>query len=206
VGSPEDAAMPKQPATSTADSPLDFAVPYELMVGVWNGMCTIYTARGEFHSATQSMVAIYWKQRPTLLHYRQIEQQFPTPGQPAKLQIKGPGDIHSEHLIDEAIAQTTNLHFDLQIDGKYCKASLVGSSGLQSVEGTQTRPGVYIFHLGFRSWRYYNNQYFIDPNERHIIGPCIRNDNPAFPFVAAQAFTRVSYDVPPVLQSDLAKC
>jgi hypothetical protein len=57
------------------DSPLDFAVPYELMVGVWSGMCTVYTAQGAFHSTTPSMVAIYWKQRPTLLHYRQIEQQ-----------------------------------------------------------------------------------------------------------------------------------
>jgi hypothetical protein len=74
---------------------------------------------------------------------------------------------------------------------------------LQSVEGTQTRPGVYIFHLQFRNWRYYNNQYFLDANERHIIGPCLQGDAPRVAFVAAQAFTRVSYDVPPALQTDL---
>jgi hypothetical protein len=187
-------------------SPLDFATPYELMVGVWSGMATVYTAHGEFHSTTPSMVAIYWKKRPTLLHYRQIEQQFPTPGKPAKLQVKPiPADIVEGHAIHEAIAQTTNLHFDLQVNGKSCSASLLGGPGLQSVEGTETRPGVYIFHLGFRNWRYYNNQYFIDANERHIIGPCLRDNSPGVAFVAAQAFTRVSYDVPPALQSDLAQ-
>jgi hypothetical protein len=187
-------------------SPLDYATPYELMVGVWSGMCMVYTAQGEFHSTTPSMVAIYWKKRPTLLHYRQIEQQFPTPGEPGKLQVKPvPADIVQKHPIAEAIVQTTNLHFDLKVNGKFCSASLPGGPGLQSVEGTQTRPGVYIFNLGFRNWRYYNNQYFIDANERHIIGPGLRDNSPGVAFVAAQAFTRVSYDVPPALQGDLAK-
>lgn len=187
------------------ESPLDFAIPYELMVGVWSGMCTVYTAQGEFHSTTPSMVAIYWKQRPTVLHYRQIEQQFPTPGSPPQMIVKPVPTTIASDAIEEAVLQTTNLHFDLQVNGKTCRASNLGGPGLQNVEGTQTRPGVYIFHLGFRNFRYYNNQYFIDPNERHIIGPCLRGAAPEVAFVAAQAFTRVSYDVPPALQSDLAK-
>jgi hypothetical protein len=190
------------------DSRFDFASPYDLMVGLWSGMCTVFDARGEFFSVTPSMVAVFWKRRPTLLHYHQIEQHFPTPGKPGKLRVKPIPkleDVDPQRGITghDAVAETTNLHFDLHVDGKYCMAKLTGATGLQSVEGTQTRPGVYIFHLGFQGWRYYNNQYFTDPNERHIIGPCLREDNPNLAFVAAQSFHRVSYDVPRALQKDI---
>ena len=55
----------------------------------------------------------------------------------------------------------------------------------------------------YQQGHYYNNQYFMSPNERHIIGPYVATDGstPAQPSgevtcIVAQTFTRVSYDVP----------
>ena len=80
------------------------------------------------------------------------------------------------------------------------------------VAGTETRPGIYLFHLMFKEGHYYNNQYFTDPNERQIIGPFVATTNAAEPasrrrstsaapvgeiqVVVAQTFSRLSYDVP----------
>jgi hypothetical protein len=193
-------------SSSTPDSPFDFATPYDLMVGVWSGVATLFDGQGEFQTLTPSMVAIYWQQRPTLLHYRQIEEDFPQSG---KLRVKSipalPKIDAAQKMNARVILQTTNLHFDLRVNGKYCKASGLNGPGLQSVEGTESSSGVYIFNLGFIGGRYYNNQYFINTNERHIIGPYIADGSPQVAFVVAQAFTRVSYDVPPALRSDLGK-
>jgi hypothetical protein len=175
------------------DSPLDFANPYDLMVGLWGGMATLYNGKGAFLSLTPSMVAVYWKQRPTLLCYRQLEEP----------------DLLSKFSATEshpAILRTTiNIHFDLKVSGKHCESATLHGPGLQHVEGTETRPGIYIFNLQFRGGRYYNNQYFMDANERHIIGPYIRDNSPEVAFVVAQAFTRVSYDVPDAARSELGK-
>jgi hypothetical protein len=196
--------MPDAP--SDTESPLDFATPYELMVGVWSGMATLFDAQGQFRSMTPSMVCIYWKLRPTLLHYRQLQEDFSvTGGQPSIKSLPAQDSTATGGITaDAAIVQIAKLHFDLQVSGKYCKGTAFGSPSLQSVEGTETRPGVYIFHLGFNGGRYYNNQYFTDANERHIIGPYVQDGSPQVASVIAQAFTRVSYRVPPKLQSEIA--
>jgi hypothetical protein len=188
-----------------SDPVFDYATPFDVMCGVWSGMATLFNGKGDFLSLTPSMVSIYWKQKATVLSYRQIEQPFSTSNTLSVKAVPQLPKIDDALGINPALAamQSTNLHFDLQVQGKYCKSAALSGPGLQNVEGTETTPGIYIFHLGFQGGRYYNNQYFIDPNERHIIGPYIRDGSPQVAFVVAQAFTRVSYDVPPSARSEL---
>lgn len=63
------------------------------------------------------------------------------------------------------------------------------------MKGVETQPGTYLFHLSFPMGDYYNNQYFVGPNERHIIGPFVpASGGREFTFAVAQTFTRISYD------------
>ena len=176
----------------------DYARPYDLMVGLWNGMATSYDAQGRYLTSVPSLVAIYWKRPYTLLHYRQDE----LPDLDERLE----GHPHAS-----AMAKIIHHNFDLKITGKSCVSTAASHDDVR-VAGTETRPGIYLFHLMFKEGHYYNNQYFTDPNERQIIGPFVATTNPAEPasrrrstsaapvgeiqVVVAQTFSRLSYEVP----------
>jgi hypothetical protein len=181
----------------TAHSPFEYARPYDLMVGVWAGMATSYDAAGSYLLSVPSLVAIYWKRPYTLLHYRQDE----LPDLDKRLE---------GHPYPAAMTKIIHHDFDLRISGKACESTAASRHDVR-VAGTETRPGIYLFHLMFEEGHYYNNQYFTDPNERQIIGPFIaareneevtrRPSASAAPsgqisVVVAQTFTRISYDVP----------
>src|SRR5262249_33519824 len=116
-------------------SNFDYRTPYDLMVGQWNGMSTLYNAKGEYQFSTPSLVAIYWKHRPSdadepgLLSYRQIEVadpfEFPSP---KHLRVKNLSS-QPEHFLDadalnnpraawvEGVGyqwRHTDFHFDLE--------------------------------------------------------------------------------------------
>jgi hypothetical protein len=181
------------------DNTLDYRTPYDDMVGRWNGISTLYDEQGEYQFSTPSLVSIYWKKPRTLLSYRQIEE-----GDPLTFAHPKPG----HRLLARSLI---NISFDVQITGKACKATAIQADPpyLKAVEGTQTRPDTYIFVLTFNvngdAGRYYNNQYFSDANERHIIGPYIPDGSASISAVIAQTFTRISYDVPEPLRSDVSK-
>lgn len=193
-------------------------------------MSTLYNAKGEYQFSTPSLVAIYWKRRPSrpdehgLLSYRQIEVvdpfNFPPP---EHLRVK---DVtvssQPEHFLDadalnnpragwvEGVGyqwRHSDFHFDLEIIGKQCTSKKIIGEELKEVEGTETRPDTYIFMLKFerggKVGRYYNNQYFTNPSERSIIGPFIWEGSYNMAAVIAQTFTRISYDVPPSARSDI---
>jgi hypothetical protein len=198
----------------------DYARPYELMVGYWAGIATVFNDDGVYQDSIQSRVAIYWHVPNKLLHFRQDQEDS------------------VEALLDNArytkrdvtaVRNFAQLNADLKVKGKTCSGE-DKISGTQ-ITGVETRPGTYLFHLRTRDEGghyfadYYNNQYFVSPNERHIIGPYVMaapateaarrkfspsrsgTDAPAyFPtgkvkFVIAQIFTRISYDVPKKLKS-----
>jgi hypothetical protein len=173
----------------------DYARPYDLMVGLWSGVSTSYTPDGEYILSVPSLVAIYWKKRSRVLHYRQDE--LPNLD----------GTLMATHPNRAAVTKILHHSFDLDIRGKSC-VSTAGSHDDVRVAGTETRPGIYLFHLTFAEGHYYNNQYFANPNERHIIGPFIAADRQTrrggrggavggeIAVVVAQTFTRISYDVP----------
>jgi hypothetical protein len=193
----------------------DYALPYDLMVGYWAGIATVYDDNGVYQDSIQSRVAIYWHVRSKLLHFQQNEEDSVEP------LLSRPGYNKNDVT---AVRNFSQLTVDLQVTDKSCSGEDAQSGTL--ITGVETRPGIYLFHLRTRdaSGRYfadyYNNQYFVGPNERHIIGPYVmaapvtvaarRKFSPAqksvdapayFPtgkirFVIAQIFTRISYDVP----------
>jgi hypothetical protein len=181
----------------TRPTDFDYARPYDLMVGLWAGMATSYDAQGNYLLSVPSLVAIYWERPGTVLHYRQDEM--------ADLDERLEGHPHAS-----ALAKIIHHNFNLKITGKSCISTEASHKDVR-VAGTETRPGVYLFHLMFEEGHYYNNQYFTDPNERQIIGPFVaaageqpvgrRAASPPAPVgmitvVVAQTFTRIAYDVP----------
>jgi hypothetical protein len=174
-------------------SPVDYSTPYDLMAGLWNGISTVYDANGEYLYSTSSLVAIYWTERSALLSFRQLEAP--------KLRISA----ESFGLVLPALPGAV---FDLQIDGKSCRSTAT-EGALQSVEGTQISPDTYVIMLTVESngqvGRYYNNQYFVNPNERRVIGPYFVGGSPSISNTVTQAFTRISYDIPASLQRDIVK-
>ena len=178
-------------------SVFDYATPYNIMVGRWSGLTTTFTATGEYVDSVASFVTIFWKKPHKLLHYEQEE----LPDLDERLE----GNPHKE-----TVAKIVRHDFDLEITGKACRSTNTSGEAI-SVSGTETLPGIYLFHLAFPEGQYYNNQFFTSPNERQIIGPFIaaappeaapaRKGAPApspggVTFVVAQTFTRISYEVP----------
>jgi hypothetical protein len=196
-------------------STFDYAKPYELMVGYWAGIATVFSDDGVYQDSIQSRVAIYWHVPNKLLHFRQDEEDS------VEALLDHPG--YDKHDVT-AVRNFAQLNVDLKVKGKTCSGEDKKSGTL--ITGVETRPGTYLFHLRTRDENgryyadYYNNQYFVSPNERHIIGPYVmaapatdaarrkfsRSQKGAaapayFPtgkvkFVIAQIFTRISYDVP----------
>jgi hypothetical protein len=169
------------------DVTFDYATPYEIMVGVWTGMSTTYKPDGEYWGSVPSRVVVYWDIPGKLLKYKQDE----LPGLDAILDDKR----HKKHPNRQAFSSIVRHNFDLAISGKACQSR--PNKEKVSCVGAETRPGIYLFHLHFPKWgHYYNNQYFVNPNERNIIGPFIPGTQHDQQFIVAQTFTRVSYDVP----------
>jgi hypothetical protein len=199
----------------TSHSPFDFAKPYELMVGYWAGIATVFNAEGVYQDSIQSRVAIYWHVPHKLLHFRQDEEDS------VEALLNGSGFAKDDVT---AVRNFSQQNFDLKVEEKVCSGKDYRTGTL--VSGVETRPGVYMFNLKTRNASgeyfadYYNNQYFVGPNERQIIGPYViaapatkaaltkfspsrkaSDVHTRFPtgttrFVIAQAFTRIAYDVP----------
>ena len=182
-----------------ADTQFDYENPFDIMVGAWAGHSIAYDKHGAYKATVPSLCWIRWigegKKR---LRYFQEDQ----------------GDldyliIRHEESYDEVENTVKARAFDLLIDGKTCISDPHTSEAARcKVEGMQSRPGNFIFHLNILPYEtsdkekhpgahYYNNQYFMNPNERQIIGPYILDDgNMKLEQVIAQTFSRISYDIP----------
>jgi hypothetical protein len=169
----------------------DYAIPYDIMVGRWSGMTTTFDARGEYVDSVASLVTIYWKEPHTLLHYEQQE-------------LADLDAVLTDNAYKAAVVKIVSHDFDLKITGKSC-TSTRNKENVRCV-GAETSPGIYLFHLTFPGFgHYYNNQYFTNPNERHIIGPFVHCDQHDPQFIVAQTFTRISYDVPKKYRRELRR-
>lgn len=164
------------------DSVFDYADPYDIMLGTWNGITTSFGPDGRYLASVASIVYMSWAKKGSLLRYVQEE-------------IANLDEVLDQHPHKGVMSQIVKHDFLLAVDGKACRTT--GKHAEQvSLEGTETRPGTYIFHLTFPQGDYYNNQYFASPNERHIIGPFIpAGKSRKVGMVVSQTFTRVSYDV-----------
>jgi hypothetical protein len=165
-----------------AVSTFDYATPYQLMVGVWDGLASAFDKNGDFDGTYASRVAIYWKKRGKILCFRQVQQtdriHFRTDDKVAK---------SKKWVIGE-----TPYHVDFLIVGKHGR----GESDGKIYEGVETTPGTYLFHIKSKDGSFYNNQYFVNPNERRVIGPFVEAGQNEITYVLSQVFVRISYDVP----------
>lgn len=169
----------------------DFQDPFDIMVGLWNGMTTTFDEHGHYQNSVASLVRISWVRKGKLLRYQQQEL--------ANLDEVLKGNPHKD-----ALAQIISHDFDMKVTGKACQSTTTHGETM-SMKGVETRPGTYLFHLQFAQGDYYNNQYFQGPNERHIIGPFVaKSAGRDFSFVVSQTFTRVSYDPDFVVKSQKA--
>jgi hypothetical protein len=195
-----------------SDTTFDYARPFDIMCGVWTGISLVFTPGGEYSSSVASRVVMYWDIPGKRLRYLQREvgdlddvldrhprvraivnhDFFLRTGRLVAIDPEG-GDTFANSRIEEG-------------EGKACKSE-DNKEGVKLL-GCETRPGSYLFHLHFPAHKkqnnpgghYYNNQYFVNPNERHIIGPLVGLQNHDQEYVVAQTFTRVSYDVPEELR------
>ena len=164
----------------TSTGSFDFQDPFDIMVGLWNGMTTTFDEHGHYANSVASLVRVSWVRKGKILRYQQEEL--------ANLDQALEGNPHKNVL-----AQIISHDFDMAVVGKACH-STVAKKEQMSMKGVETRPGTYLFHLKFPMGDYYNNQYFTGPNKRDIIGPFVPSDSREFKFVVAQTFTRISYD------------
>jgi len=174
----------------------DFGIPFDIMVGLWDGLTTVYTSMGKFSHSYAGRVLIYWVKRGELLRYYQAEMNF---DDLIRTKHVVPDDIRHADLVDphkEDIARIVRHRFDLRVSGKFCESTLETSSEMQVV-GTETQPGTYHFQLALPNSKgvYYNNQYFSGPNERHIIGPYVQPPIARPSLIVSQTFARLSYIV-----------
>jgi len=170
---------------------LDFATPYELMVGVWDGVSSVYTADDHFLGSWASRVVIYWKPN-NVLCFHQVQQ-----GDPIAFDVGNDehmAAMHESRAHDE-------YHVDFHIRGKRGEGK---SEDGRVYEGFETTPGTYLFHIRTPKGCFYNNQFFTNPNERRIIGPFVENGSMKVLMVLSQVFARISYDVPDEYKDDPA--
>ncbi|MGK7874244.1 MAG: hypothetical protein AB4426_13295 [Xenococcaceae cyanobacterium] len=177
----------------TTQSIFDYATPFDIMVGVWNGLSTVYSPKGDYLSTYASFVAIYWEIPKVLLYFRQIETNLDEMlnNDTNKIALK---NIDLEN-ITIALKNISTVNFDFAIKGKFAKSK--HASGRDATcTGVETKPGIYLFNPIFEDGTYYNNQYFTSPNERHIIGPYVKKGEIEPQTIVAQTFSRLSYNVP----------
>ncbi|MEW2917430.1 hypothetical protein AB1A64_10195 [Ruegeria sp. ANG10] len=162
----------------------DYARPFDIMIGMWTGHSIVYDNKGKYLYTGPSILTIDWKEPGKVMHYRQED-------------LGSLDELIQEHEHGKALKDLFVLReFELQVDGKSCD-SITGDI---KVHGVESSPGTYLFHLNFPTGDYYNNQYFLNPNQRRIIGPFVPRDaegrTDGFQFVVSQTFERISYDVP----------
>jgi hypothetical protein len=159
----------------------DFQDPFDIMVGLWNGMTTTYDEHGHYQNSVASLVRVSWIKKGKTLRYQQEE-------------LANLDQVLQGNPNKDVLAHIISHDFDMAVKGKACQSTTTNKEKI-SMKGVETRPGIYMFHLSFPQGDYYNNQYFTNPNERHIIGPFLpASGGRDFSFVVAQTFTRISYN------------
>jgi hypothetical protein len=167
------------------------ADPFDIMVGCWKGKGDYYTPDGVYRGSVSSRGVTYWKNRPTLLYFREDEEGRSN-------------EILQSSALKAAVDALSRLEYDLQVNGKSLQGGCSNCNGTSAniqVIGTETHTDVYHFHLNFQNFgsgqdgNWYNNHYFTGRNERHVLGSFEPAGNLGnITFVAVQTLTRLRID------------
>jgi len=161
----------------SSNSAFDYATPFDIMVGYWVNTANIYSPSGVYVMSTKSYVSVYWVDRYTRLHFREsAEDEFS-----CKEEFVDTRQA-DQKTIGEALKRTgcatggalRVLAYDFTVDGANCH----GAAGRVSVDGRQTRPDAYQFHVRIskdngRFHHVYNGHHLPSPDDWHIIGPIV---------------------------------
>jgi hypothetical protein len=188
----------------------DYAQPFDILVGYWVGSASIYGPKGVYVMSTKSFVSVYWEKRYQKLSFREsAEDEFGFTGPESEYldtrQVSEAviaAQISSAAPLADSSGALRILTFDLDVIGPYC----TGQTGPVSLDGRQTRPDAYQFHLqkkeeNGQTHHIYNSHHLPSPDDWHIIGPIvgpIKGIEGQVGLAVTQFFRRISYHVPRV--------
>ncbi len=189
-------------------SAFDYALPFDIMVGYWVGSASVYGRKGSYVMSTKSFVSVYWEKRYQKLSFRESaedEYEF-TGAENNYLDTRKVDEKEIAAQIGSAAPRAVHggalrvLTFDLDVNGPFC----TGQSGPVTLDGRQTRPDAYQFHLtkiekSGQTHHIYNSHHLPSPDDWHIIGPIvgpINGQEGQVGLAVTQFFRRISYDVP----------
>jgi|SRR5262245_36595033 len=193
-------------------SAFDYAKPFDIMVGHWVGTASVYGPTGAYLLSTKSYVSIYWYDNQTLSFRESAEDDFEFQACRDNDYIDPRGDViasASEKAKPVAANDAARvLTYDFNVRGRHCTAT----SGLIWVNGRQTRPDAYQFHVKIKKNGHfhhaYNSHHIPSPDDWHIIGPIVGRVNGIdgeIGLAVVQNFRRISYSVPRQSVRPLAK-
>jgi hypothetical protein len=190
----------------SAKSAFDYDIPFDIMVGHWVGTAGIYSRKGRYFMSTKSYVSIYWEEPYTKLSFRESAED--------DYEFKGAASDYIDPREPEAIAKALGenaalapdsgalrvLQYDLTVHGPHC----CGESGAFSLDGRQTHPDAYSFHVKKEEddgvyHHVYNSHHLPTPDDWHIMGPIvgpINGEDGEVGLAVVQFFRRISYKVP----------
>jgi hypothetical protein len=150
----------------------DSGRPFDIFVGTWVGTATAYDHQGKYVSNWSSKVEQYWNDDGTLRYEQSIDKlsehfgKLPNGGDPTLLGLR---DILG--ILERG--ESTKIVVDLKVDGK--RVAGLSHDGEYRVLGQESAPGHYLFmiHHLRSTYIYSNNQYFVTPELRQIVGPTL---------------------------------
>ncbi len=187
-----------------SSAPLLHHTPYDIMVGIWIGTFAMFASDGTRVRAGASHYVIYWKNRPTLMHFRQ-DEDLNASGFRGLLGEEDELKALLGEIPLEAIRTLTTPEYDLNVQGKHATADGMGPLGHPiHVSAAETSPDVYHFELkeGKHGVRWYNTHILPSPNERRTIGPVVTSKD-VLGLIMVHSFTRISDEVPEGMRRDL---
>jgi hypothetical protein len=189
-------------------SQFDYAKPFDILVGHWVGMASIYSPKGTYLLSTKSYVSVYWESENILSFRESADDDLEFTGKSEE--YLDPREVRS--IVDAYRGQpeitpsqsVRILQYDFKVEGTYCETT--DQSADVSVTGRQTRPDAYQFHVIKKRpeeeggpHHVYNSHYLPTPNDWHITGPIVgrvKKVEGVVGLAVAQTFKRIAYHVP----------
>jgi hypothetical protein len=162
----------------TSSSAFDYARPFDILVGYWVNTANIYSPTGVYVMSTKSYVSVYWVERHRTLHFREsAEEDFACEDE--YVDTRRADEQTIARALRERIGCATGgalrvLAYDFTVEGAHCFTA----DGPVSVDGCQTRPDAYQFHVKIqkgigRFHHVYNSHHLPSPDDWHIIGTIV---------------------------------
>jgi hypothetical protein len=179
-------------------NPLDYA-PYDNMVGTWIGTFAIFDTAGHYIVGGPSRYLVHWKNRPTLMHFRQDQDLTATAKALIENFEKPLNDLLEVDSAAQVIRDLAGPDYDLTITGNAAKGEGPGPAGRPvQVSAAELSPDVCHFEIvetGSKArYRWHNTHIFPTQNQRRTIGPVVGRES-RIGLIMLHTYTRISLSV-----------